>query len=135
MLRAFINRVIGFVFPSWAVYAVIGALIVGAIGAVYAKGWIDAAHMAEITALKIELDQERDINRKLTEYIARLEKAAKEDAEEKAKDDATIIELQTKLAEFVESVSNPDRECFSADDIDGLLGVWRKGGSGHYQGR
>jgi uncharacterized protein HemX len=132
-----LKTIFGFVFPSWAVYLLAGTLILGAIGAIYAKGSIDRKHRDEITALKLELEQEREISRKLTQYIARLEKAAKEDAEEKAKDDATITELKTKLTEFVETVSDPDHECFSGSDIDGLLAIWGKGQgrAGHHQGR
>ena len=98
-----------FAIPSWLIYLLaIGAVV----GAIYAKGRIDASHVAEITALKVELDQERETNRKLTEYIARLEKAAKEDADAKAKDDAEITDLRTKYTELIEKISDPDRECF-----------------------
>lgn len=136
MIKSFIKGVIGFAFPAWASWLLIGGLILAGVGAIYAKGRIDSAHVAEITALKLELDQEREANRKLKEYIARLEKAAKEDADAKAKDDAEITDLKTKLTELVEAVSDPDRECFSADDIDRLLGVWGKGKgrAGHHKG-
>ncbi len=132
-----LKTIFGFVFPSWAVYLLAGTLILGAIGAIYAKGSIDRKHRDEITALKLDLEQERETSRKLTQYIARLEEAAKEDAEEKAKDDATITDLKTKLTEFVETVSDPDRECFSGSDIDGLLAIWGngQGRAGHHQGR
>jgi hypothetical protein len=132
-----LKAIFGFVLPSWAVYLLAGTLVLGAIGAIYAKGSIDRKHRDEITALRLELEQERETSRKLTQYIARLERAAKEDAEEKAKNDATITDLKTKLTEFVETVSDPDHECFSGSDIDGLLGIWRKGqGRGsHRQGR
>ena len=128
-----IARFLAFGIPSWLVYVLaLGAVV----GAIYAKGRIDAAHVAEIAALKLELDQEREANRKLKEYIARLEKAAKEDAEERAKDDAEITDLKTRLTELVETVSDPDRECFSADDIDRLLGGWKgQGRSGHHPRR
>lgn len=137
MIKTIFKGLAGFVFPSWAVYALIGALILGAVGAIYAKGRLDASHVAEITALKLEIDQEREANRKLKEYIARLEKAAKEDAEEKAKDDATIAELKTKFTDLIEKLTDPDRECFSPDDIDGLLGVWGtgQGRPGHHPRR
>lgn len=136
-MRTLLKALFGFVFPAWTVYALVGTLILGAVGAVYGKGRIDQWHKDEITALKIELDQEREANRLLAEYIARLERAAKEDAEEKAKDDAEITDLKTKLTDLVGAISDPDRECFSADDIDGLLGVWgkSKGGPGHGQSR
>ena len=128
-----IARFLAFGIPSWLVYV----LALGAVaGAIYAKGRIDAAHVAEIAALKLELDQEREANRKLKEYIARLEKAAKEDAEERAKDDAEITDLKTRLTALVETVSDPDRECFGADDIDRLRGGWKgQGRSGHHPRR
>ena len=132
-----LKTIFAFVFPLWAVYLLAGTLILGAIGAIYAKGSIDRKHRDEITALKLELEQERETTRKLTQYIARLEKAAKEDAEEKAKNDATITDLKTKLTQFVETVPDPDRECLSGSDIDGLLAIWGKGKgrAGHHRGR
>jgi uncharacterized protein YlxW (UPF0749 family) len=128
-----IGRFLGFGIPSWLVYMLaIGAVV----GAIYGKGYLDAKRIAEVTALKVELDQERENNRKLKDYIARLEKAAKEDAEEKAKDDAEITDLKTKLTDLVDAISDPDRECFSADDIERLLGTWKgQGRSGHHPRR
>src|SRR5436309_7350181 len=102
-----LKTIFAFVFPSWAVYLLAGTLILGAVGAIYAKGSIDRKHKDEITALELKLGQERENNRRLTEHIARLEKAAKDDAEQKAKDDETITDLKTKLTEFVETVSDP----------------------------
>jgi hypothetical protein len=132
-----LKAIFGFVLPSWPVYLLAGTLVLGAIGAIYAKGSIDRKHRDEITALKLELEQERQTSRTLTQYIARLERAAQEDAEEKAKNDATITGLKTKLTEFVETVSDADHECFSGSDIDGLLGIWGKGQgrARHRQGR
>lgn len=129
-----IKAIFGFGVPSWLVYLLAGLAIVGAI---YGKGYLDAKRVAEVTAIKVELEQERKTSKELKDYIARLEKAAKEDADEKAKDDAEISDLKTKLTELVEAVSDPDRECFSADDIDGLLGVWgkTKDRDRHRQGR
>jgi hypothetical protein len=128
-----IARFLAFGIPSWLAYLLaLGAVI----GAIYAKGRIDAAHVAEIATLKLEIDQEREANRKLKEYIARLEKAATEDAEEKAKDDAEITDLKTRLTELVDTASDPDRECFGADDIDRLRGGWKdKGRSGNHPRR
>lgn len=132
-MMALLARLLGFSVPSWLVY---GLAILAFIGAVYGKGYLDAKRVAEVTAIKIELEQERKANRELAEYIARLEKAAKEDADEKAKDDAEITDLKTKLTELVEVVSDPDAVCFTADDVDRLLGIWGKGqgGAGHGQG-
>lgn len=125
---------LGFGIPSWLVYGLAALAIVGAI---YGKGYLDAKRIAEVTAIKIELEQERKTSKELKDYIARLEKAAKEDADEKAKDDAEITDLKTKLTELVDAVSDPDGVCFTADDVDRLLGVWGKnqGGTGHGQGR
>src|SRR4051812_27953729 len=132
-----LKAIFGFVFPSWAVYLLVAGLAVTIAGGIYGKGSIDRKHKDEITALKIELDQERETSRKLTEHIARLEKAAKEDADEKAKDDATLTDLKTKYTDLLETLSEPDRECFSGSDIDGLLGIWGKGKdrARHPQGR
>ena len=134
MLKAFIKGALGFVFPSWAVYALVGTLILGAVGTIYAKGRIDQSHKDQITALELQLDQERENGRRLAEYIARLRKAAQDDAEQKAKDDETISDLKTKLTDFIDTVPDPDRECFTESDIDGLLGIWGKGKgrSGHH---
>lgn len=122
-MRWFLKAVFGFGVPSWLVYVLAGIAIVGAI---YGKGYLDAKRVAEVTAIKVELEQERKTNRELKDYIARLEKAAKEDADEKAKDDAEITDLKAKLTELVDAVSDPDALCLTADDVDRLLGVWGK---------
>ena len=117
MLKWLLN----FAVPSWLVYGLAALAIAGAL---YAKGRIDQALVAEITALKIEIEQERENNRKLAEWIARLKKAAQDDAAEKAKDDAELTDLKTKYTDLVETLSDPDRECLGADDVDRLLGLW-----------
>jgi hypothetical protein len=126
-------RFLGPGLPSWLV----GTLAVAAVAAaLYAKGRIDAAHVAEISALRLELDAERSINRTLKDFIARLEKAAREDAEEKAKDDAELTELRTKLIEMLDATADPDRECLGAGDIHRLLGHWKgQGGTGRHPRR
>jgi len=129
-----IKAIFGFGVPSWLVYGLAALAIVGTI---YGKGYLDAKRVAEVTAIKVELEQERKTSRELKDYIARLEKAAKEDADEKAKDDAEISDLKTKLTELVDAVSDPDVLCLTADDVDRLLGVWGKAKdrNGHRQSR
>lgn len=124
----------GFGVPPWLVYGLAALAIVGAI---YGKGYLDAKRIAEVTAIKIELEQERKTSKELKDYIARLEKAAKEDADEKARDDAEITDIKTKYTDLLEKLSDPDGACFSADDIDRLLGVWgkTKDRDRHRQGR
>jgi hypothetical protein len=115
-------RLFGLGLPSWLVGTMVAVALVSAL---YAKGRIDAAHVAEIAALKLELDTERSNNRTLKDFIARLEKAAREDAEVKANDDAEISKLGTKLTEMLDVAADPDRECLGAGDIDRLLGHWK----------
>jgi hypothetical protein len=87
--------------------------LLGAIGAIYAKGRIDARHAVELQTLKTQI-------KVLEEERAREEAARKADAAQAKTDreEADLRELQSQ--ELEDALTDRDRQCFDAGDADGL---------------
>lgn len=85
----------------------------------YVKGRLDAKHKIEITNLKI-------VNEQLHKSIQIANEAIEADAAKAASDDEALDRYERKLDALTSKLKDAEHECLSADDTDGLRGLWNK---------
>lgn len=110
MIRALLATTIG----KW----IAGALLVAALAygpAMYAKGRLDcsASWRATIAAERLA-------------WAARVDAARVTADEQRAVDDAEIADLDARIKELQDALSDPDRDCFGSDDTNRLRSLWPK---------
>lgn len=103
-------------------YALVAALIalMGAGAALYAKGRVDAAHVAEIADLKDKLRFAEVVN-------ATWKKVAAEDAKRAADAASRAADLNSKIDElnaYIETMEDRDRVCLDEPDTERLRDLW-----------
>lgn len=102
---------------GWIASIVVLLLIVGAI---YAKGRLDASHAAETANLKRDLETAM--------RVAYIEKRARQQDSIKAAEDAKRqAALQTKIGElndYVDTLEDRNRECLSSTDTQRVRDLW-----------
>lgn len=102
-------------------YIALAVLVLGAVGAIYAKGRIDAAHKQEVQRLKDDLQKAKDA-------AEREANARKQDAiiaTENAKRKAVLEKQVAEMEAYVDTLEDRDSVCLSTHDVDRLRNLWR----------
>jgi prefoldin subunit 5 len=105
---------------NWKLAAAgIGVLVLISIGSgLYVKGRLDASHAAEVRLL-------RENEARLKQSIALTNKLVEAAAAQAAKDEAELEQWQGQANELLIQLEDADRQCFSANDTNGLRSLWK----------